>query len=117
VLGQKIRKQSGKRWSFIWRGLAIGRVLKFRTVAILTWIRFFGVQDLRTNAPAKIVELDEMHTYIGSKKNIAGYGVLLTEMEKDSSTGFKGSCHRAKTLKRHQRMCNKKRDDGLLEAV
>jgi hypothetical protein len=43
-------------------------VLKFSTVAILTWIRSFGVQDLRTNAPAKIVELDEMHMYIGSKK-------------------------------------------------
>jgi transposase len=70
VLGQQIRKQSGKRWSFIWRGLAIGRVLKFSTVAILTWIRSFGapVQDFRANAPAKIVELDEMHTYIGSKK-------------------------------------------------
>jgi hypothetical protein len=68
VLGRQIRKQSGKRWRFIWRGLAIGRVLKFRNIAILKWIRSFGVQDLRTNAPAKIVELDEMHTYIGSKK-------------------------------------------------
>jgi hypothetical protein len=59
-------------------------VLKFSTVAILKWIRSFGaqVQDLRTNAPAKIVALDAMHTYIGSKKNIAGYGVLLIEMEK-----------------------------------
>jgi hypothetical protein len=27
------------------------------------------------------LELDEMHTYIGSKKNIAGYGVLLIEMQ------------------------------------
>jgi transposase-like protein len=33
---------------------AIGRVLKFSTVAILTWIRSFGVQDLRTNAPARV---------------------------------------------------------------
>jgi hypothetical protein len=38
-------------------------------------------------------------------------------MQKDSSTGFKESCHRAKTLKRHQRMRKKKRDDGLLVAV
>jgi hypothetical protein len=68
VLGQQIRKQSDKRWSFIWRDLAIGRVLKFSTVAILKWIRSFGVQDLRTNAPAKIVELNAMHLYIGSKK-------------------------------------------------
>jgi hypothetical protein len=80
---------------------AIGRVLKFSTVAILKWIRSFGVQDFRRNAPAKIVALDEMHTYIGSKK-------ILLDRE---------SCHRAKTLKRHQRMRNKKRDDGLLEAV
>jgi transposase len=34
----------------------------------------------------RLLELDEMHTYIGSKKNIAGYGVLLIEMQKDSST-------------------------------
>jgi len=26
-----------------------------------------------------------MHTYIGSKKTIAGYGLLLIEMKKDSS--------------------------------
>jgi transposase-like protein len=41
---------------------AIGRVLKFSNVAILKWIRSFGaqVQDLRANAPAKIVALDEM---------------------------------------------------------
>jgi hypothetical protein len=86
VLGQQIRKQSDKRWRFIWRGLAFGRVLKFSTVAILKWIQSFGVQDLRTNAPGKIVALDEMHTYIGSKKNIAGYGLLLIEMQKDSGS-------------------------------
>jgi hypothetical protein len=35
-------------------------------------------------------------------------------MEKNS--GSRESCHRTNTLKRHQRFCNSKRDDGLLEA-
>ena len=67
---------------------SIGRLLKFSNVSILNWIRSFGaqVQDLRAEHPVKIIELDEMHTYIGSKKNIAGYGLLLIEMQKDSST-------------------------------
>jgi hypothetical protein len=118
VLGQQIRKQSGKRWSFTWRSLAFGRVLKFSTVAILTWIRSFEapVQDFRAKNPVKLLELEEIYVH-WFKKNIAGYGALLVEMQKDSSTGFKGSCHRAKTLKRHQRMRNRKRDDELLEAV
>jgi transposase-like protein len=81
---------------------AIGRVLKFSTVAILKWIRFFGaqVQDLRTNAPAKIVALDEMHTYIGSKK----YCWIWSAVDRNAKRfRFKESCHRTKTLKRHQR--------------
>jgi len=28
------------------------------------------------------VEIDEMHSYIASKKTIAGYGLLLIDMEK-----------------------------------
>ncbi len=47
----------------------------------------------------RLLELDEMHTYIGSKKNIAGYGVLLIEMQKDSSTGFKGELSQDKHSK------------------
>jgi hypothetical protein len=30
--------------------------------------------------------MDEMHTYVGSKKTIAGYGLLLIEMGNASST-------------------------------
>lgn len=55
---------------------------------MLNWIRSFGAQvkELRANVPAKIVELDEMHTYIGSKTSIPGYGLLLIKMQKDFST-------------------------------
>ena len=36
----------------------------------------------------EIVELDEMHSYIGSKKTTVGYGLLLIDMEKSSSTSL-----------------------------
>ncbi len=29
-----------------------------------------------------------MHTYIGSKKTIVGYGLLLTDLENDLSSAF-----------------------------
>ncbi len=32
--------------------------------------------------------MDEMHTYIGNKKNIAGSGLLLIELGKSSSTAL-----------------------------
>ena len=32
-----------------------------------------------------IVNLDEMHTYIGSKKTTVGYGLLLIDLENDLS--------------------------------
>ena len=32
-----------------------------------------------------MVEVDEMHAYIGSKKTTAEYGLLLIDMGKDSS--------------------------------
>ena len=35
-----------------------------------------------------MVEVDEMHTYVGSKKTTVGYGLLLIDMEKDSSTSL-----------------------------
>ncbi|KAA6308994.1 hypothetical protein EZS27_039439, partial [termite gut metagenome] len=31
------------------------------------------------------MELDEMHTYVGSKKTTAGSGLLLTDLESDLS--------------------------------
>ncbi len=35
--------------------------------------------------------MDEMHTYIGNKKNIAGSGLLLIELGKSSSTALLAS--------------------------
>ena len=65
----------------------IGRLLKFSNVSILNWIRSFGKQleGVKNDKPVQLMELDEMHSYIGDKKIIAGYGLLLIEMGKDSS--------------------------------
>ena len=54
------------------------------------WIKAFGegAQALQSNSPVEVVEMDEMHTYIGSKKTPAGFGLLLIDREKDSSTAF-----------------------------
>ena len=72
---------------------SIGRVLKVSNVSVLNWIRQFGeqVKSLRSNEPASVTEIDEMHTYIGTKKTINGYGLLLIEMKRDSSISLLGT--------------------------
>ena len=69
---------------------SIGRILKVSNVAVLKWIRSFGeqVESLRREESAEIIEMDELHTYIQSKKTTAGYGLLLIDMGKDSSTSY-----------------------------
>jgi transposase-like protein len=70
---------------------SIGRILGVSNVYVLNWIRDFGkkVQDLHsTSEPIEMVEVDEMHSYIGSKKTIVGFGLLLIDMEKDLSTSL-----------------------------
>ena len=69
---------------------SIGRILKFSNVAIILWIRAFGeqLQAIKHDDPVEVVELDEMHSYIGRKKTIAGFGLLLIEMGDASSTAY-----------------------------
>ncbi|MBP9742584.1 MAG: IS1 family transposase [Burkholderiales bacterium] len=69
---------------------AIGRFLRVSHVAVYNWIKSFveNLDDPKYNSPVKIIELDEMHSYIGSKKNITGYGLLLMDIGKDSSTAY-----------------------------
>jgi hypothetical protein len=39
-------------------------------VAVYNWIKAYGesIESIRSTAGVEVVELDEMHTYIGSKK-------------------------------------------------
>ncbi len=67
---------------------SIGRILNVSNVSVLNWIRGFGqeVQSLSNNdSEVDFVELDEMHSYIGNKKTIVGFGLLLIDMGKSSS--------------------------------
>jgi hypothetical protein len=49
---------------------SIGRLLGVSHVSVLNWIRKYGSQlvEIRNPHPAKIVELDEIHSYLGHKK-------------------------------------------------
>jgi transposase-like protein len=67
---------------------SIGRFLNVSHVTVYNWIKSYGeqIETIRSGTDIEVVELDEMHTYIGTKKTIVGSGLLLIEMEKDSST-------------------------------
>ena len=67
---------------------SIGRFLGVSHVSVQKWIKKFGkeLEALKSENEISIVEMDEMHTYIGNKKNIAGSGLLLIELGKNSST-------------------------------
>ena len=66
---------------------AIGRILGVSNVAVLNWVRAYGqkaeqlLDQQPTKQDIKTVELDELHTYIGRKKTIAGSGLPSTEKE------------------------------------
>ena len=70
---------------------AIGRFLGVSNVSVMKWIRSFGeqIQVLRTEKnEIEVVELDEMHSYIGQKKTTVGFGLLLIDLGKNSSTSL-----------------------------
>jgi len=66
---------------------AIGRILKISYVTVFQWVRKWGEnQELpKRNEAIDVVELDEMHTYVGQKKTTDGYGLLLIDMAKGTS--------------------------------
>ncbi len=67
---------------------SIGRFLNVSHVAVFNWIKSFGekLEEFRNPEDIEVIELDEMHTYIGSKKTTVGSGLLLIEMGASSST-------------------------------
>jgi transposase len=62
---------------------AIGRVLKISYGTVYQWVRKWGenLELPKRNDIIEVVELDEMHTYVGQKKTTDGYGLLLIDME------------------------------------
>jgi transposase-like protein len=65
----------------------IGRILEISYVTVYSWIKKWGSSvDLPVSVePIEVVELDELHTYIGEKKTTAGYGFLSIDMGKNTS--------------------------------
>ena len=62
---------------------AIGRILKISYGTVYQWIKQWGanLELPKRNEMIEVVELDELHTYVGSKKTTDGYGLLLIDME------------------------------------
>jgi transposase-like protein len=68
---------------------AIGRFLGVSNVAVLKWVRNAGEEILKIHASGhnhkqkvEAFELDELMTYIKSKKTLYGYGLLMIEKDK-----------------------------------
>lgn len=66
---------------------SIGRVLKISYGTVYQWVKEWGskVSLPQSDQPAAVVELDEMHTYVGSKKTTVGFGLLLIDLQDGSS--------------------------------
>lgn len=66
---------------------AIGLILKISYVTVCYWVKQWGenVSLPQKEKCVNIVELDEMYTYVGSKKTAVGYGLLLINLEKGLS--------------------------------
>ena len=62
---------------------AVGRILNISYGTVYQWIKKWGsnLELPKRNEMIEVVELDEMHTYVGSKKTTDGYGLLLIDME------------------------------------
>ena len=66
---------------------AIGRILKISYGTVYQWIKAWGSQESlpKSQEEVEIIEIDEMHTYVGSKKSTVGYGLLLIDLADGSS--------------------------------
>jgi len=66
---------------------AIGRVLGINYATVYYWVKEWGskVSLPKSDTVVEVIELDEMHTYVGSKKTTVGYGLLLIDIENGTS--------------------------------
>jgi len=60
---------------------AIGCLLNVSHTAVFGWVKQAGekVELTVIDAPVEVVEVDEMHTFVGQKKVTAGFGLRLTD--------------------------------------
>ena len=68
---------------------SIGRLLGVSNVSVLNWIRKYGekLEEIKfEKEPVEVLEMDELHSYVESKKSIVGSGWLLIGIGRESST-------------------------------
>lgn len=60
---------------------SIGRLLNVSHVTVINWVKKYGseLSKIRNQKPVQMMELDELHTYLSSKKTTDGFGHLLME--------------------------------------
>jgi Transposase and inactivated derivatives len=65
---------------------SIGRLLNVSHVTVMNWVEKYGkgLSSIRNPKPVQVMELDEIHSYVGSKKTIDGFGLLLIERHENS---------------------------------
>lgn len=67
---------------------SIERILKVSNVSVLNWVKAFGnkIEEYRqVDEDIEIIEMDELHTYIRTKKTTVGSGLLLIGIGANSS--------------------------------
>ena len=65
---------------------SIARLLNVSHVSVINWVKKYGseLSKIRNPKPVQVMELDELHSYVGSKKTINGFGLLLIEGRENS---------------------------------
>jgi len=65
---------------------SIGRLLQVSHVTVMNWVRKYGseLSSIRNQKPVRIIELDEMHSYVRHKKTTDGYGLVLIERQENT---------------------------------
>jgi len=66
---------------------SIARLIKVSHVSVFNWIKQYGqsLELLQNDHNICVTEIEEIHSYVGSKKTLSGSGLLLIDMQKNSS--------------------------------
>ena len=69
---------------------SIARLLNVSHVSVMNWVKKYGseLSKIRNPKPVQVMELDELHSYVGFKKTIDGFGLLLIEGRENSLLSF-----------------------------
>ena len=71
---------------------SIARLLNVSHVSVMNWVKKYGseLSKIRNPKPVQVMELDELHSYVGRKKTINGFGLLLIEGRENSLISLLG---------------------------